>query len=119
LRQRDRYFFRGVSVVLATSQDRSALLRRTKSTAELQFVSDFGLDNGMPYLQSAAKIAVLIADQSGEQFEENSKAVVAAAFAGIAIAPGADPNVVANFIEKIPSLRRSIEDESFWESNED
>jgi hypothetical protein len=119
LRQRGRYSFRDVPVVIARSQSRSALLKRARSAAELQFVSDFGLDNGIPYRRSTADIAIFVSSHWGETFDENSKGVVASAFAGIAIAPSGDPDIVQTFIEKIPKLRRPSYRDDWWGDDEE
>jgi len=114
LRQRGRYSFREVSVVISRSQNRSALLQRAKTAAELQFISDFGLDNGIPYRRSSHDIAIFVSSRWSETFNENSKAVVASAFAGIAIAPSEDPAIVETFIEKMPKLRRPSHRDDWW-----
>src|SRR5262249_34564226 len=102
-----RYVFQGIPVVISRSRSRTSLLRQAKAAVDAQLVADFSLDNGVPYLRGNNSFAVMIADEWAEQFEETSKAVIAAAFAGISIAPSADSDVLNRFMHKIPMLRKA------------
>jgi hypothetical protein len=120
LRQKHRYLLHQVPVVLAGQKSKAALLKQTRYTADLQFLSDFGLDNGIPYPKTDGEnITVLVADDWSNHFDETSKAVVATAFAGVAIAPAAAKEIVEAFIDKLPKLRRTIEPDSISTFDDD
>jgi hypothetical protein len=105
IRQRDRYLFREVPLILATGRGRNALLRRTRSTADVQFIFDYGLDNGAIYSKRSSQVALLVVEHWTNLFDENSKAVMAAAFAGIALAPSTDPEEIEMFIAKTRTIK--------------
>jgi hypothetical protein len=109
IRQRDRYLFHDVPLVIAAGRSPDALLRRTKSTAELQFIFDYGLDNGALYSKRDSQVALLVVNNWSSLFDESSKAVTAAAFAGIALAPAADPEELERFVAKARTIRRPSE----------
>jgi hypothetical protein len=105
IRQRDRYLFHDVPLILATGRRQNALLRRTRSTADAQFIFDYGLDNGALYPRRSSQVALLVVDHWASLFDESSKAVMAAAFAGIALAPATDPEEIEMFITKTRTIK--------------
>lgn len=114
LRPTSRYIWNQTPIVVTESERHQTVLRRIKSTSEIQYLDDFQLDNGTPHFRGQANFAVFVSPRGAEVFDPSSKTSLASAFAGITFAPTDDPAELDEFVARVPFLPGPTSDESPW-----
>jgi hypothetical protein len=106
IEQHHRYLHDDVPIII--SEARSDLSAPTRAATEAQFLADYSLDNGVPYLERDLKFAVLIASAFAKT-EPRDKDLHAAAFAGVVITGTHNIDLLDKLIRRVPRLGKPLE----------
>ena len=103
IRSKSRYDLDGIPVFISNARDQS--LRQSLSRfASLQLLSDYGLDNGVPYATGTSDTGFVLTRGIDFAVPSDPKLLYATAFAGLGIAPDDDVELLRGFRDRLASF---------------